>query len=134
MLPSYVLETTLDPYPDLETYIASLPTRDLNSLDRKPLRELDKQGRLARERKSASLERLLLGGFGGLMLIGPMLLMVLKYSRNTTLITTSVATVLFTLVLATFARGMEGKDVLAAVAAYAAVLVVFVGTSTPSVG
>jgi hypothetical protein len=69
------------------------------------------------------------------MLIGPMLLMVLNYNRNTTLIITSVATVVFTLMLAVFARGMAGKDVLAAVAAYAAVLVVFVGTSiTPSSG
>lgn len=58
-----------------------------------------------------------------------MLLMVLNYTRNTTLITTSVATVVFTLMLAVFARGMAGKDVLGAVAAYAAVLVVFVGTS-----
>jgi hypothetical protein len=64
-----------------------------------------------------------------------MLLMVPKYSRNTTLITTSVATVLFTWVLARFAHGMAGKDVLGAVAAYAAVFVVFVGTSiTPSSG
>lgn len=70
------------------------------------------------------------------MLIGPMLLMVLNYNRSTTLVTTSVAVVLFTLVLATFARGMAGKDVLAVVAAaYAAVLMLFVGTSiTPSLG
>jgi hypothetical protein len=110
------------PYTEIEPYIGTFK-----------LRELDKRGRLIREEKNAYLERLLLGSFGGIMLIGPMLLMVLNYNRNTTLITTSVATALFTIVLATFARGMAGKDVLAAVAAYAAVLVVFVGTSiTPS--
>lgn len=105
------------PYPEIVPYIHDLS-----------FRELDKRGRLLRERKHDSLERLFLGSFGGIMLIGPMLLMVLNYSRNTTLITTSVATVLFTLMLAVFAHGMAGKDVLAAVAAYAAVLVVFVGT------
>lgn len=53
--------------------------------------------------------------------------MVLNYNWNTTIITTSVATVIFTFMLAVFARGIAGKDVLAAV------LVVFVGTSiTPS--
>jgi len=92
-------------------------------------RELDKRGRLSRESKRAFIERLLLGSFGGIMLLGPMLLMVLHYDRNTTLITTSVMTAWFTLGLAVFARSMAGKEVLGAVAAYAAVLVVFVGTS-----
>lgn len=64
------------------------------------------------------------------MLLGPMLIMVLHYDRNTAVITTCVATVLFVLVLAMFARGMAGKDILAAVAGYLAVLVVFVGTNT----
>ena len=110
------------PYPDIAPYVRELS-----------FRELGKRNRLQREQKDAFFERLLLGAFGGIMLIGPMLLMVLKYDRNTTLITTSVATAMFTLLLAVFARGMLGKDVLAIVAAYAAVLVVFVGTSiTPS--
>lgn len=113
-----LLEPPLTPYAEIAPYVNTLK-----------MRELDKKGRMLREKKNASLERLLLGSFGGLMLIGPMILMVLNYNRNTALITTSVATVLFILILATFARGMAGKDVLAAVAAYAAVLVVFVGTS-----
>lgn len=69
------------------------------------------------------------------MLTGPMLIMVLHYDRNTAVITTCIATALFVLVLAFFAKGMAGKDVLATVAAYSAVLVVFVGTSiTPQAG
>lgn len=58
-----------------------------------------------------------------------MILMVLKPDRNTSLVTVSVATVLFIRVLAIGGKGLGGKDVLAATAAYAAVLVVFVGTS-----
>jgi hypothetical protein len=115
----FILEKPIEPYPAIKPYV-----------NRLKMRELDQRGRMLRMERNASLERLILGIFGGIMLLGPMLLMVLNYNRNTTLITTSVATVLFTLVLATFARGMAGKDVLAAVAAYAAVLVVFVGTST----
>lgn len=68
--------------------------------------------------------------FGGAALIGPMLIMTLHPSRNTSLITVSVATFLFALVLAIIANDSSGKDVLGATAAYAAVLVVFVGTST----
>lgn len=70
-----------------------------------------------------------MGSFGGVALIGPMLLMVLHYDRNTTVITASVATFLFVLVLAFGAPNLKGQDVLAATAGYAAVLVVFVGTS-----
>jgi predicted cation transporter len=58
-----------------------------------------------------------------------MLLMVLHRDLHTSIITASVATVLFASFLAITARSLEGKNVLAAVAVYAAVLVVFVGTS-----
>lgn len=48
---------------------------------------------------------------------------------NVSLITTSVAVFIFGLILAFGATDSIGKDVLAATAAYTAVLVVFVGTS-----
>lgn len=70
--------------------------------------------------------------FGGIALILPTVIMAKLQSVNTSLITTSVATVLFALVLAFGASDSTGKDVLAATAAYTAVLVVFVGTSTSS--
>jgi len=98
-------------------------------------RELDIRGREERERKKAFTERLIGAMFGGLALIGPMLIMVLKPSRDTSLITVSVATFLFAISVAVGAQDSLGKDVLAATAAYAAVLVVFVGTSSvPSSG
>ena len=49
--------------------------------------------------------------------------------QTTSLVTTSVAIILFALTLAILANDTSGKDILAATAAYAAVLVVFIGTS-----
>jgi hypothetical protein len=92
-------------------------------------RELNREIRLEREKENAFWERLWMGGFGGIALIGPMLLMVLRRDLHTSIITASVATFLFASFLAVTVRSLEGKDILAAVAAYAAVLVVFVGTS-----
>lgn len=69
------------------------------------------------------------GIIGGLALILPMLIMVLVGGLATTLIVSSAATILFAAGLAFFTDiGPEG--VMGAVAAYAAVYVVFVGTST----
>jgi hypothetical protein len=85
-------------------------------------REVDKTAREAREMHKASSERLWMGSFGGLALIVPMLVMVLHRSLRGSLIVSSAGTVLFAFALA-----------LAATAAYAAVLVVFVGTSLPPV-
>jgi hypothetical protein len=80
-------------------------------------------------RKQAFSERLWMGAFGGIALIGPMLLMSLHRDLKTSLITCSAATVLFAVVLAILGKSLKGQEVLGATAAYAAVLVVFVGTS-----
>lgn len=95
-------------------------------------RELDQQGRLRRAEKQALTQRILMGIFGGIALICPVLVMVLYPSRNTNLVTVSVATILFAFLLAIGASDGTGKDVLAATAAYTAVLVVFFGTSGSS--
>lgn len=95
-------------------------------------RELDQQGRLRRAEKQALTQRILMGVFGGIALICPVLVMVLYPSRNTNLVTVSVATILFAFLLAIGASDGTGKDVLAATAAYTAVLVVFFGTSGSS--
>ena len=50
--------------------------------------------------------------FGGVSLIGPMLIMTLRQSTNTSLITVSVATFVFALDLAAGATDSSGKDVL----------------------
>ena len=93
------------------------------------IRELDKAGREKRERESASTLRLRMGLFGGIALIVPMLIMALHPTRNTALITTSIVTIIFTTITAFGARDSSGKDVLLITAAYAAVFVVFVGSS-----
>jgi hypothetical protein len=67
--------------------------------------------------------------FGGIALIIPTVIMAKNQGLNFSLITTAIATVLFALMLALGATDSTGKDVLAATAAYAAVLVVFIGTS-----
>jgi len=67
--------------------------------------------------------------FGGIALIVPTVIMAKFEGINISLITTSVAVLLFGLALAFGATDSTGKDVLAATAAYTAVLVVFVGTS-----
>ena len=95
-------------------------------------RELDPLGREKRSKKTALTERLFMAMFGGVALIAPMLIMTLHPSRNVSLVTTSLATFIFALILAVGATNSAGKDVLAATAAYAAVLVVFVGTNTTS--
>jgi hypothetical protein len=85
-----------------------------------------------REKQRAFTERDLMAMFGGAALTGPVLIMTLHSSRNTSLITLSVATFLFAVLLAFGATDSSGKDVRAATAAYAAVLIVFDGTSTPA--
>jgi hypothetical protein len=75
-------------------------------------------------------DRFTLGLLGGLALIAPMLLMVLRKDLLTTLLTASVSTILFAAALAFFFPDLKGETVLGAVAGYAAVLVVFVGTTS----
>jgi hypothetical protein len=69
-----------------------------------------------------------LAALGGILLVGPMWLMVLQGGRFTPLIATTVCVTGFGLLMAYMLE--EGKDVLASTAAYAAVLVVFVGSSS----
>jgi hypothetical protein len=92
-------------------------------------RELDRAGQEERERKSASTLRLRMGLFGGVALIVPMLIMALHPTKDVALITTSVVTIVFATIIAFGARDSSGKDVLLVTAAYAAVFVVFVGSS-----
>jgi len=96
------------------------------------LRELDQESRALREEKRAFTERALMAMFGGAALISPVLIMTLHPSRNTSLITLSVAAFLFAVVLAFGDIDSSGKDVLTATAAHAAVLVGFVETCTPT--
>jgi hypothetical protein len=79
---------------------------------------------------SAFLSRLQMATFGGLVLLVPMLIIVLHPTKLTALVTTVVCVLFVGVVLSFYMRKAEDKDILSATAAYAAVLVVFVGTST----
>jgi hypothetical protein len=72
--------------------------------------------------------------FGGLVVIAPMLIMSLHPTKLTNLLTTSTFVVAVSLVLALVMENAEGKDIITATAAYAAILVVFVGAVTTSTG
>ncbi|KAK0645408.1 hypothetical protein B0T16DRAFT_139687 [Cercophora newfieldiana] len=85
--------------------------------------------RAEQARKHAFVSRLLMASFGGIALLLPTIIMSKVQEINVSLITTSVAVLVFGLALVFGATDSTGKDVLAATAAYTAVLVVFVGTS-----
>ena len=75
------------------------------------------------------LSRFIVAMVGGLSLVVPMLIMRLHQNENKSLITTSVAVVLFSGIVSIVFRA-SNAETLGITAAYAAVLVVFVGTST----
>jgi hypothetical protein len=81
----------------------------------------------SKQARKELLERIGMACLGGMFLIGPMLIMVLHPSRLTSLLTSSMCVLAFGLVLSWFLE--KPFEVLSAAAAYAAVLVVFVGTS-----
>ena len=80
----------------------------------------------------AFTERLIMAAVAWAFIIGPMLLMVLSNTKVTALSTTSVCVFAFGVLMA---RTLEKPfDVASATAAYAAVLMVFVGTNTAKSG
>jgi hypothetical protein len=78
--------------------------------------------------------RLAMALFGGAALIAPMLIMTLHQSKLTSLLTTSLFVVGVAVVLAWQLKDAKKQDIVAATAAYAAVLVVFVGAVTTTTG
>ncbi|KAF2255253.1 hypothetical protein BU26DRAFT_153088 [Trematosphaeria pertusa] len=69
---------------------------------------------------------------GGLALIVPMLIMVLHPTQTKSLVVTCVFVIAVAVGLAVFMDTAEPKDIIASVAGYAAVLVVFVGLNIPT--
>ena len=89
--------------------------------------------RLMKQRKfEALLNRVKMALFGGVVVVAPMLIMTLHRTLLTTLLTTSLFVLAVGLILAWSMDGGEPKDILTATAAYAAILVVFVGTTLPT--
>lgn len=76
------------------------------------------------------VSRMKMAVFGGYALVIPMLIMTLHPTPLTNLLTTTLFVLAVAVVLAAWMTDAEGKDIIAATAAYAAVLVVFVGTTT----
>lgn len=70
-----------------------------------------------------------MGLLGGLALITPMILMVLHKDTLTSLLTVSVATLVFPFLVAVYSHHRP-LELFGVTAAYAAVLVVFVGSSS----
>ncbi|PMD18370.1 hypothetical protein NA56DRAFT_751653 [Hyaloscypha hepaticicola] len=84
----------------------------------------------AKYKKRRLLNRMAMSTFSGLTLILPMLIMVMDPRKITTLVVTSVFTLGIGLILALWMTDAENKDMIGATAAYAAVLVVFVGSGS----
>ena len=80
-------------------------------------------------RRLGMRNRLIAAVFGGLSLIAPMLIMAIRPSQVKTLVTSSVAVLLFAVGLA-WKSTAKIETLLATTAAYAAVMVVFVGVNS----
>ncbi|UNI23069.1 hypothetical protein JDV02_008909 [Purpureocillium takamizusanense] len=77
------------------------------------------------------LVRFIVAVTGGVFLVVPMIIMTLHPSQTKSLVTVSVAVLIFSLMLSFVVR-VSNVETLVSTATYAAVLVVFVGTSTAS--
>ena len=122
-----------DPQDELRKFLMrSLPPKLAYSKDEKETRKDDYFLGRTPVHVSEAVDRIaqfLLALIDGASLIVPMLIMSIHSLNKKSLITVSVATFVFSFVLS-MALKLQNNDVLAATAAYAAVLVVFVGTST----
>jgi predicted neutral ceramidase superfamily lipid hydrolase len=89
--------------------------------------------KLRRKRKSEAFSRrLFMAAFGGAALIAPMLIMTLHPTKVTNLVMASAFVMVVAVLLAYVMTEATPQDIIGATAAYAAVLVVFVGSSAPS--
>ena len=101
-----------------------------------PILVRDVLDEVARQRAAADAfyRRSIFALLGGFALIVPMLIMKLYPTTLDVCLTTTLFVIAAALLLALFMKDTEPKDVLGITAAYAAVLVVFVGTSTTASG
>lgn len=110
-----------------------LSTRPAAKLEKKLFDEITKTSsgttqELLKKDDKVFGNRLLAALGGGLALIAPMLIMVLApHSKATALTTTCCFVLPVAIALAVFMKDSQPKDVVACIAAYTAVLLVFVG-------
>ncbi|RFU23838.1 hypothetical protein B7463_g12502, partial [Scytalidium lignicola] len=109
-------------------------TLEPNTSKRTSLGVLVEEGLKKARKRSLFVSRLTMALFGGVALIAPMLIMTLHTTKLTVLLTTSLFVVAVAVILAWWMEDAQSKDIIAATAAYAAVLVVFVGTGTTLTG
>ena len=79
---------------------------------------------------TTTLDRILVGVAGGAALLIPMIIMTFATSQTARLIVVSVATMLFAVFMAF--TGTSKESVIGSVAAYAAIMVVYIGSSDTS--
>lgn len=116
-----------------EEDLSRVAAGDWSELIKSENRRSERSQRIRKER-TKFLWKIGVAIFGGLALIVPMLIMVLQPNLITVTVTTSVSVLIVSFILAVVMKDAEVKDVVAATAAYAAVLVVFVGGSGDSTG
>lgn len=110
--------------------IRSFFTKVVVSIQKRKLRTISHNTAILKASPVADmLARCVIAILGGALLIVPIVLMTYFKTRNANLIITSVFTVAFALGTSLVSTA-SNQEVLAATAAYAAVLVVFVGTSS----
>ncbi|KAK6440872.1 hypothetical protein LTR95_002914 [Oleoguttula sp. CCFEE 5521] len=97
--------------------------------DRPRLPGIGRRAKLERDQGQLKTKKLYYALAGGLSLIIPMLIMRLVPGVVCSLVTTSVAVLLFAIIVAR-RSSLQPQEILGIVAAYAAVLVVFVGTAS----
>lgn len=118
----------------------NLPQRWIDKMERSKLQKPsdssspklpgDSRARLISEREfEAVLKRFGMGLLGAVALLAPMILMVLHKDKLTTLLTVSVATLIFAFLIAVYSH-KRPLELFSITAAYSAVLVVFVGSSS----
>jgi hypothetical protein len=125
---------TQRPDPIREFLRKNLPRHLSWTTEERAARRADYSRGLPPETYSASLNRIarfLVGIVGGAWLIVPLLIMAFHSSLTKTMITVCTTVVLFALAVSLLFE-LDNKDTVTATATYAAVLVVFVGTSTAS--
>ncbi|KAK5736620.1 hypothetical protein LTR17_007277 [Elasticomyces elasticus] len=108
-----------------------IPTGELpNALDHEePALHINSRVKAKKEAaREQNVRRLGMAAIGGLLLLVPVLIMANLPGKLATLVTTSASMVVFA-VLVALATDLGSNEVLATTAGYAAVLVVFVGTS-----
>jgi hypothetical protein len=113
-----------------ETYLPGGQRRHVNAQKEEEREKKERALEEERQKRSwqAKLERFWMSIFGGIALIAPMLLMALHNDRTTALATTSGSVLIFAIIVAVFTPAPP-EVALGAVSAYAAVLVVFVGST-----